>query len=134
MRKRILSVLAGVGTGLAIVVITDEIAGKLYPHPSNIDFKNMEAVKAMVSSMPMGAFLTMLGGYIVAAFAGGLVATLVSGRENPRSAILTGGVLMVGGVMNVLAVPGHPIWFIASGVVCNILFSYLGFLIVRKKA
>jgi hypothetical protein len=133
MFKRVLSVLAGVATGLAIVMATDTLIGKLYPPPPGIDYHNSEAVKQMVSNMPVGAFLVLLTGYAIAAFAGGAVATLVSGRARNVPALITGGILMVGGIMNVAEIPGHPIWFIVASTLAYIPFAYVGYIITKGK-
>src|ERR1043165_4068225 len=95
MVKRILAVLAGVIAGVALVQATDMLSGKLYPPPAGIDFNNKEALKEMISNMPTNAFVLHLIGYAIASFVGGLVATLVADNNEPRAAMITGGVLMV---------------------------------------
>lgn len=133
MLKRILSVLAGVAAGLLVVTGTDYLCGKLYPPPANIDYKDMEAVKMMLSNMPLNAFFILLAGYALSSLLGGLVATLVSGRENSRAALIVGGVLMVGGLMNVTAVPGHPMWFIVTSTILYVPAAYVGYLLMRSR-
>jgi hypothetical protein len=84
--------------------------------------------------MPIAAFIWILLGYAVSAFAGGLIATLISGRRKALPAIIVGAVLMVGGIMNLIMIPYHPVWFMIANLIVYLPFAWLGYFFIRKKA
>ena len=80
---------------------------------------------AMVASMPLNAFLMILGGYILAAFAGGLIAGLVATENKIAAAVRVGIVLILGAIMNFISIP-HPRWFIIGSLAVYIPMAYVG--------
>jgi hypothetical protein len=71
--------------------------------------------------------------YAAGSFAGGLVASLIAGIQQPKAAVIVGSILLVAGIMNIVSIPGHPLWFIIVGCLLYIPFSYLGYLSVQKR-
>ena len=132
MLKNFLSVLAGVVSGMALIMIFEQLEGYIYPPPPGLDFHNPEAIKQMMSNMPLGGFLYLLGSYALASLVGGIVATLLSGKEISSPAIITGSVLTIGGIMN-LCMLHHPIWFAVINLLEYVPMAYLGYLIVRTR-
>jgi len=130
MLKRILSIIGGVLIAFCFIFLAEMLSGKLYSPPGT-DFNNPDSVKKMMELLPTGAFLIVLLGYAFASFAGGITATLIGGKEQSRSALITGGVLMVGGIMNLIELH-HPAWFVVVDLCLYIPFAYLGFLVVKK--
>ncbi|HEY6161197.1 MAG TPA: hypothetical protein VI112_08235 [Bacteroidia bacterium] len=133
MLHRILSVIAGAVIAAGLVFLSDVLTGKVYPPPAGIDLNNAAEVKKMVEAMPAGAFGFMIAGYAVACFAGGLVAALVSGCKTARASFIVGVVITAGSIMNVMSIPGHPLWFVILGALVCIPFALLGYMAVRKK-
>ena len=88
-----------------------EWAGKfIYPIPKGLNIDDKDAIAQMISEMPIAAFLWLLLGYAVGAFAGGISATILSGRKAQRPAITVGIILTIGGIINLTSIQ-HPFWF-----------------------
>ena len=132
MLKNFLSVLAGVVSGMALIMIFEPLEMRFYPLPPGTDIYNPEALKQAMSHMPTGAFLFLLGSYGLASLAGGMVATLLSGRKKNAPALITGSVLTFGGIMNLCMLP-HPIWFMIVNVLEFIPLAYLGYLVAQNR-
>jgi hypothetical protein len=125
MKKRILSVVAGALTAIAILSAVEMMSPHVFPVPAHIDMNNPQAVAEMVRTMPAGAFLMILSGYILGAFCGGWVAAKVASENKLRSALIVGLVLVVGSIINFMQIP-HPLWFIVTSTASYLIFSYLG--------
>jgi len=133
MIKRILSVVTGLACGMIIIFLFEILSGKIYSPPPGTNFSDPESVKAMMKNMPTGAFLIILFSYAAGSFAGGLIGSLIRNIQKPDSAILIGGILLVAGIMNLVSLPGHPLWFIISSLLIYLPGSYLGYLSVQKR-
>jgi len=125
MGRRILSVIAGIVTGLLTVFIFDMISQKLFPFSTEgIDFKNPEALKEFMSRTPAGFKLTMYLGWILSAFLAAFVASKINKQNWKQSSIIIGSVLMVGAILNLVGIP-HPMWM-WSAILFYIPMAYLG--------
>jgi hypothetical protein len=132
MVKRLLSVVVALAAALSLVMAFEYIGGLIFQHPA-VDMKDPKTISSMMASMPMAAFLWILLGYAVSSFAGGLIATLISGRQRAQPAIIVGAILMVGGIMNLIMIPYHPIWFMISDLIVYLPFAWLGYFLIREK-
>jgi hypothetical protein len=131
MRKRILSVMAGVLAGFITVSIGDAITQKLYP-ANGINYQDKETLKIFITQLPTTCFAIMLCFWCISSFIGGLVA----GRVNPaswmHSSILTGLVLLAASVGNMVMIPYHPIWMMVSCIILYIPLAFLGGKLTKK--
>lgn len=125
--KRILAGIAGIISAFVVVFLMEMLSAKLYPFPNNLDVNNPEQIAAYIDSLPPTASLLVMAGYALASLAGGVVATLISGRERARIAIIIGLLLTVVGLFN-----PDPIWFKVTSSFIYVPFAYLGYLMVRK--
>ena len=133
MLKRILAAIAGIAVAMVIITAAEMEAGKIYPSASGTDFDNAHALNRLVNQMPLQAYWSLLVGYALGAFGGGLVATLISGRTTISPAGIVGAALMLGGVYNFIDVPS-PLWFMAVSQCIYIPFAFLGYFLLRKPA
>jgi hypothetical protein len=125
MKTRILSVVSGAVTALLIIAGIEQLTPFFFNLPRHIDINDKQAVADMVASMPLNAFLLILGGYILAAFTGGLIAGLIATENKIASAMRVGLVLILGAIMNFVSIP-HPRWFIIGSLAVYIPMSYVG--------
>lgn len=95
---------------LVTVTIGEAIGHAVYPLPAGMDFSNPAAVRELVASMPLGAFLFVLGSWIAATIAGGAVAGAIARPKAMRLALVVGGVILAATLINLALIP-HPIWF-----------------------
>jgi hypothetical protein len=130
--KRILAVIAGVAIGLVFVMIGDGCSMSLGHVPQNIDPSDKKAIAEIAAHMPLSAFLIMLVAYAVGAFLGGLVATLITGRQMSRPAIMVGTILTIGSILNQMEIP-HPIWFLVASTLIFIPSAWAGWKVLSPK-
>ena len=125
MKRRIFSVVAGSVTALLIIAGTEYLIPRVFDLAGPVDTNDRAAVALMIDSMPFRAFLMILGGYILAAFAGGVVAGLVAEVNKCKAASRVGMVLVAGAILNFVSVP-HPRWFVIASLAVYIPMAYFG--------
>lgn len=76
-----LVLLAGVVLSVLVVVLMDSLVGSLYPLPAGTDMNDQESMRRAVAAMPASAFLLLLSGWVLAAFAGAYLAARLAGRR-----------------------------------------------------
>lgn len=101
MKKRILSVMAGVVAGFITVSIGDAITQQLYP-ANGLNYQDKEALKNFITQLPTTCFIIMLGFWCLSSFIGGLVAGKVNPDSWMRSSLLTGLILLAAAVGNMV--------------------------------
>jgi hypothetical protein len=131
MAKLILSIIVGIAVAMLIIMAAEMGAGKLYPTPSGVDFENAHALKRLMQQMPVGAYVCLLAGYAIGSFGGGLVATIISGRQSINAPVAVGVVAMVGGILNLIGIP-HPLWFVIVSQFMYVPFALLAYLMFRR--
>jgi hypothetical protein len=130
--KNILPVVVGTIASLILIRAGEWGIHFLYPLPPGTDLHNMGSLGNAIRQMPAGAFIALLANYAFAAFAGGVVASLVSNRVHKVPAIVVGIVLTVAGLMNAVMLP-NPVWFKIANLFIYLPLAYMGYLLVRKE-
>lgn len=82
-------------------------------------------IKELMASVPLGAMLVVLGGWILGATAGGWVAKRIAGEGNMRPVYVLGLLLTCGGIANNLMLP-PPLWFWIAGMLVLLPFTIQG--------
>jgi hypothetical protein len=76
-------------------------------------------MQAYVMGAPIAALLFVMGAWLVATLAGGLLACFIA-RETPLVyAAIVGGLVLLGTIINLLSIP-HPLWFSITSVLAII--------------
>ncbi len=132
MVKRIISVVVALAAAMAVIMGGEKMGGILFKTPA-MDPHNPQTISDMMANMPVAAFLWLLIGYAFSSFLGGMVATFISGRKDMQPALIVGGVLTVGSIMNFIQIPYHPVWFMVSNVLICLPFAWLVYFTVKKK-
>jgi len=125
MGRKILAVVAGVILAGIVTYAVQAIGHQVYPPPEGLDMKNMEAMKAYVATLPMGALLFVLLAYILGSFAGGWLAAKIARTSQIHLPLTVGGVQLFFGIINLVMIP-HPIWFAIASVIVFLPAAYLG--------
>src|SRR6187431_1132432 len=89
---------AGVGSAVLVVAAIELVAHAVYAPRVMPDVSTPEAVAAYVDSMPLGAFLLVLAGYVAGTVVGGIVGIVVARRHAMRFAFLAGGMILLGAI------------------------------------
>ncbi len=125
MGKNILAGLAGIVIAGLVVGLVEMIGHTIYPPPPTLDFTDTHAMREYISTLPTGAFLSV----IVAWFAGALIGTLAACRiGNARGitfACIVGGVVLAGAAYNIAMYP-HPLWVAILGIAGIVAGAWLG--------
>ena len=132
MAKRILSVVIGLAIGVGVIFLTEMINSMNIVMPKDLDMNNRDAMRAWMETLPLSAYLVVLGGYVLASVIGSLVATLIAGRTGARQGMIVGLLLTLANVANLMMLP-QPFWFAVVSCVIYLPFAYIGFLLARKK-
>ncbi|HEV8198463.1 MAG TPA: hypothetical protein VGS03_00420 [Candidatus Polarisedimenticolia bacterium] len=111
--KAILRSVAGVFFGaclaIGVIILVEQISGRMYPPPPGISYGDKEAWKAFIASLPLGAFLMILVAWGLGTFAGAWVCAKVAGRAKLAHGLVLATLLLAVGVSNMFEIP-HPIW------------------------
>ena len=133
MWRKVLGILGGLATGMALATVAETIEGVLHPLPASVDPMNVESYRGYIARLPPGAFVLVLCGHALGSLAAGAVATLIGRRAVLWPAIVAGVVLLLFGAINVLALP-HPPWFIGLDLACYVPLAWLGARLVAARA
>lgn len=125
MGRKILAVVAGVILAGIVVFAVQAIGHRVYPPPEGLDTKNIEAMKAYVATLPMGALLFVLVAYVLGSFAGGWLAAKIARTTQMHVPLTVGGVQLFFGIVNLLMIP-HPAWFAVASVLVFLPSAYFG--------
>ncbi|MBC7989872.1 MAG: hypothetical protein H7Y19_09855, partial [Luteimonas sp.] len=110
-----LAAIAGVLVAFAVIAALEALGQVLFPTRGRVDLGDPAAVVTYVQGMSIGAILFVLAGWLLATFAGSLIAGFVAGKYRGRVAATVGFVVLAATVANFIAIP-HPIWFTALAV------------------
>ncbi|MGO1068616.1 hypothetical protein [Lysobacter sp. CA199] len=131
MGRTILGVIVGMLVAMATMQLFEYGSARVHPLPPGADAYDAATMAAHIASAPLTALLLVAGGWIVAAFDGGLVAALIS-RRHRRGAALSVGLLIVCGVLAVSWMFPHPLWMTVAGLLLPVPAGLLGAWLVRR--
>ena len=124
MQRKISAVVLGVIVAVVVIITIEALGHAVYPVPEGLDITDTEAMHAYVVGLPIGALLFVMGAWLVATLAGGLLACFIA-RETPLvySAIV-GGLILLGTIINLMSIP-HPSWFSITSVMVIIAMIFV---------
>ena len=122
------AVIAGFVAASAVMMAIEWLNGHvLYPELGKLAaaMTDREAIRALMASAPVGAFLVVLLGWALGSLLGGFVAAWIGWYAPARHALILGGLLTLAGVANNLMIP-PPTWFWVVSVFVCLPAAYLG--------
>jgi len=126
--RSIVAVIAGFVAASAVMMLIEWLNGHvLYPELGKLaeGMTDREAIRALLASAPVGAFLVVLLGWALGSLAGGYLATWI-GRNPPFAhALVLGGLLTLAGIANNLVIP-PPGWFWIPTLLVFLPAAYAG--------
>ena len=131
MLRDILAGVAGVAIAVLIVFLGDELSHMVYPLPEGLDAKDAEALRAYVATLPLGAFVMLMGGWVVASFVGSVVAGRIGTAKAWIYPVVVGGFMLSATVANLIAIP-HPHWFSAVALLAIAASAWLAYLLAKR--
>lgn len=133
MGRKVLAVVVAMIVAIAIMMIVEMVNSKFMAPPSSDVLSDPEKLRAYMAAGSVTAYVVVLIGYLLASFAGGFIVTKMSRRESPGTSlpILVGVILTLLMIVNVLMLPGQPIWFVIVGLLIFIPSSLFGHRLAR---
>jgi hypothetical protein len=124
MIRGIVGTILGLLVAVAVIIGMELLGHALYPPPAEIraamEKRDYAAMKAAVAEYlpraPLMALILVPVGWVAGAFWGALAATGISRGRSIVPALIVGGLVLAGTVMNLLMIP-HPGWMFAAGLV-----------------
>ncbi len=128
MGRKILAVVVALIVAVAIMLIVEMGNSMVIAPPSSEVMADRVKLAEFMANAPAKAYIIVLIGYVLAAFAGGFVVTKMGRRWSPGATltIIVGSVLTLGMIANILMLPGQPLWFVVAGLVVFIPVTLIG--------
>jgi hypothetical protein len=126
--RSIAAVVVGFVAASIVMMIVETINGRvLYPElaKSAEGVTDRETIRALFAKAPLGAFLVVIGGWILGGVAGGWTTGRIAARKTAEHGLVLGALLTLAGVANNLMIP-PPLWFWIASLVVLIPAAYLG--------
>ena len=134
MLRDIFAGIAGVVIAVLIVFLADELSHMVYPMPASLDPADTEDLRAYIATLPIAAFLMVMGGWVVATFVGSVVADRIGTAKLWIYPTVVGGFMFTATTANLIAIP-HPHWFTAVSLTAILISSWLAWRVaVATKA
>ena len=129
MGRKILAVIVAMITAVAIIWVSFMVGSMTAPfYPKNMEYMNPQEKAAYMSTLPVSGFVTIAIGYVLAAFAGGFIATKMGRRWSSGTGLaLAVGVLLTIGALLMSLVWPQPLWFVLVSIVIFIPISLFGY-------
>ncbi|MGI9222106.1 MAG: hypothetical protein ACR2QS_13840 [Woeseiaceae bacterium] len=124
MLRNILAGIIGIAIAVAIVFLADKLSHMMYPLPNGLDTSDMEALRDHIATLPIGALLSVMAGWVVAAFVGAVVAGRIGDAKAWIHPTVVGGFVFTATTANLIAIP-HPHWFTAVSLTAILASAWL---------
>ena len=135
MNRKVLAVVVAVIVAAAIFLVVQMIATMIPAFaPKNLEYMSASEREAYFSSMPIGAYVTIAIGILLASIAAGWIATNVGKASSSNQLPMIVAVLLA---LSALVwffgyLPGQPWWLIAFAVILVFPFSLIGHRMARR--
>ncbi|MCB9665711.1 MAG: hypothetical protein H6732_16500 [Alphaproteobacteria bacterium] len=126
MWRGVAAAIAGIVLSGLVMMVMETFGHAIFPLPADLDPTDPDQLRAAMTAgrIPTGALVSVLVGWAVSSFLGGLAAGYVAER-GWIAPLLVGAFLMLGGVAQFLMIP-HPTWMIVGGTLCFIPLALAG--------
>lgn len=129
--RRILGVIAGVVVGGLIVFCVELVGHSLFPPPAGMDLSNPDDMKQLISTLPTGALVMVLAGWLLGSLAGAWTADNIA--RNPIAGWIVAGIFILLTAYNFSVIP-HPTWMMAAGILIPLLSAWIAGRLAPKPA
>jgi len=93
-----------------MIMLIEKLGHIIYPPPIDLDVSNPDVMRPYIATLPFLALLFPMIAWVVATFAGTVVACKI-GTANPLAfAAVVGGLVLAGTIANLIMIK-HPLWF-----------------------
>jgi hypothetical protein len=125
MGRAILAIVAGCVLSVLVVAGVDALAHLIYPPPAGVDLRDPAAMRIIIAEMPVGAFVIIVSGWILAAGLGAGLATRLSRTSKTWPGWAVGGVTLAATGINLFTI-AHPVWVVIAALIGIPLATWAG--------
>ena len=130
--KNLFAVIVALVAGGLVVYGFEYLIHQLYPSPDNIDLASHDSLKTYMREVNEGSLSLLLLAHSIGALTSGWVIGLL-GLDNKRFLVLiTGLILTLSGVVNLVVLP-HPIWFSIADTCVYLPLTIMGLKLTEHK-
>jgi len=130
MLRNIIAILAGILLGMLTIASIEYLGQDLFPNPVNLVLdEEMYTNDLAYEMIPLPSMLMVLLAYMLGSFIAGFFSAFIGQRKS--LALISGFILLLGGLINVLLIP-HPLWFIIFSLALFIPFAFFGGFVAEK--
>ena len=129
--RNVVGVFMGMIAGGTLVAMVEGLGHVLFPLPEGVNPTDIESLKANMDKIPLGSMLFVLLGWVLGSGAGSALAVWIS-RSSIVPGMIVGGLLMAGGIANMVMLP-HPIWFSVAGFLVFLPSAWFGAQLVKQR-
>lgn len=122
MGRKILAVIVAMIVAVGIISLVQMGNSMVVMPPSQDVMNDPDKLREYMADRPLTAYIVVIIGYVIASFAGGFIVTKMARQVSSGTVlpIVVGGLLTVAMILNLIMLPGQPLWF---AVLC--LFSFV---------
>jgi hypothetical protein len=120
--RRLVAVILGIIAGAIIVSLIEGLGRALWPAPKGFNYRDPEALRAFMRTMPIGASLSVVAAWVLGAFGGAWMAATIS--RSWREALVVGFFILCMVVITLVQIP-HPLWMSVLGVLLPMPAAWL---------
>lgn len=128
MGRKVLAVIVAMIVASGIIMLF-QMGNSMVVMPPSQDVMNDPAkLRDFMANLPMTAYVVVLVGYIVASFVGGFIVTKMARQVSTGTTlpIVVGVLLTLAMVLNLVMLPGQPLWFAVLCLLSFIPLSLIG--------
>ena len=129
--RNILAVICGFVAFFLLILAVQKLGHAVYPPPTDVDFTDAEQARTYVETLPIGAILFVGLSYMLGAFGGSVVASVVGTLKPLYFGVTIGGVVLAFTLMNFFIIP-HPWWFMIAAPIAIVLASYAAIQVTQR--
>ena len=124
MAKNVAAAIAGIVTAFVMIMLIEKLGHVIYPPPTDLDFSDPEVMRPYIATLPFLALLFPMIAWVVATFAGTVLACKI-GTANPLAfAAVVGGLVLAGTITNLIMIK-HPLWYSLLALIAIIASAWI---------
>ena len=124
MVRNVAAALAGIVTAFVMIMLIEKLGHIIYPPPTDLDFSDPEVMRPYIATLPFLALLFPMIAWVIATFAGTVLASKI-GTANPLAfAAVVGGLVLAGTIANLIMIK-HPLWFSLLSLITIIASAWI---------
>ena len=132
MGRKILAGIIGVFTAIALVWVVEKIGHTIWPPPPDLDYGDVDVMRAYIDTLPLGALLTVAVAWFIGSLGGTFTACRIGSARPLVYALVVGGLMFAGAAFNVTIIP-HPMWFSILGIAGIFVGTWLGVVLGSRR-